>query len=122
MSKTTERRLVGHAQHLCDSMITTVLRSGFPEVRDEVDCCGRTRTSLTATLPRNACGNWSRQRRTSVQTAPRCSRSPRVEHDHAHPARANILRALDILADATVLEIGSGFGPITAIWARLQPS
>lgn len=36
-----------------------------------------------------------------------------AEQYHTHPARANILRALDIPAGATILEIGSGCGPIT---------
>lgn len=36
-----------------------------------------------------------------------------VEEYHTHPARANVLRAFDIPADARVLEIGAGCGPIT---------
>lgn len=36
-----------------------------------------------------------------------------AESYHTHPARANIVRVLDIPADAAVLEIGSGCGPIT---------
>lgn len=36
-----------------------------------------------------------------------------AEEYHTHPARANILRALDISADAKVLEVGAGTGPIT---------
>jgi len=35
------------------------------------------------------------------------------ERYHTHPARANILRSLDISPDARVLEIGAGCGPIT---------
>lgn len=35
------------------------------------------------------------------------------EQYHVHPARANILRALDLPSEAAVLEIGSGCGPIT---------
>lgn len=36
-----------------------------------------------------------------------------AESYHTHPARANIVRVLNIPVDATVLEIGSGCGPIT---------
>ncbi|WP_167006165.1 methyltransferase domain-containing protein [Mumia sp. ZJ430] len=36
-----------------------------------------------------------------------------AETYHTHPARANVLRALDISPDARVLEIGAGCGPIT---------
>lgn len=36
-----------------------------------------------------------------------------AEEYHTHPARANVLRAFDIPADARVLEIGAGCGPIT---------
>ena len=36
-----------------------------------------------------------------------------AEKYHTHPARANIVRALDIPADAAVLEVGAGCGPIT---------
>ena len=36
-----------------------------------------------------------------------------AEQYHTHPARANILRAVDIPRDAKVLEIGAGCGPIT---------
>lgn len=36
-----------------------------------------------------------------------------AEQYHSHPARANILRGVDLPSDAVVLEIGSGCGPIT---------
>ena len=36
-----------------------------------------------------------------------------AERYHLHPARANVLRALDLPADARVLEIGAGCGAIT---------
>ncbi|MBW9214100.1 class I SAM-dependent methyltransferase [Mumia sp. zg.B53] len=36
-----------------------------------------------------------------------------AEQYHTHPARANVLRSLDIPSDARVLEVGAGCGPIT---------
>jgi SAM-dependent methyltransferase len=36
-----------------------------------------------------------------------------AERYHTHPARGNVIRALDIPADAVVLEIGSGCGGVT---------
>ena len=85
--------------------------------------CALIPTSPTATGPRSGYWRSSGRRPTSVPTAPRCSRSPRVGRSsyHTHPARANVLRALDIPADAVVLEVGAGCGPISRYLGETAP-
>lgn len=96
-------------------MITTVLRSGAHEVRDGV--------RLLRSDPDIPYRDGAEERLWEIVRAASDISSDSTEmlevaegwaeSYHTHPARANIVRALDIPADATVLEIGSGCGPIT---------
>lgn len=96
-------------------MITTVLRSGVHEVRDGV--------RLLRPDPDIPYRDGAEERLWEMVTAATDVTSDSTEmlevaqgwaeQYHTHPARANVLRALEIPSDATVLEVGAGCGPIT---------
>ena len=96
-------------------MITTALRSGAHEVRDGV--------RLLRADPDIPYRDGAEERLweiigsatdlSSDSTEMLENAKGWAERYHTHPARANIVRALDIPADARVLEVGAGCGPIT---------
>jgi SAM-dependent methyltransferase len=96
-------------------VITTVLRSGVHEVRDGV--------RLLRPNPDIPYRDGAEERLWEIVGSATDISSDSTEmlevaegwaqQYHVHPARANILRSLEIPASARVLEIGSGCGPIT---------
>jgi len=96
-------------------VITTVLRSGVHEARDGV--------RLLRADPDIPYRDGAEERLWEIVKAASDVSSDSTEmlevargwaeQYHTHPARANVLRALDIPPDAAVLEVGAGCGPIT---------